>query len=122
MFGSEKRLEDHLLLLLGHAFAGVVEDHAYLPRRRCFNLDTQHPALGHGLQGIGKQAIENLREQHLLADDRWNAFGREPHLDVRAFDQRFESAQRVVDGQHQIDLFVVVIDRTQRHQQLAHPA
>ncbi|MNO87460.1 hypothetical protein D3C76_788820 [compost metagenome] len=62
LFGGEKRLEDHLLLLFGHPLAGVGQDHAQVAGYRGIDLDRQHALLGHGFQCVSKQAIEYLRQ------------------------------------------------------------
>ncbi|MCY1411534.1 hypothetical protein D9M71_269220 [compost metagenome] len=122
MLGGKKRLEDHLLLLFGHALAGVGQCHSHVAGHRGIDLDRQHATLGHGFQCISKQAIEYLREQHLLADDRWHADRGETHFDVRTLDQGLKGTQGVFEGQHQVDRFTVVIHRPQRHQQFTDPA
>ncbi len=67
LLGREEWLEHHSFLLLAHALAGVAEHQLRTLPLVHADLRMQDAALGHGFQGIGKQAVENLRQLQGLA-------------------------------------------------------
>jgi hypothetical protein len=60
-------------------------DHAHLQPGCGVSISTLSTTTpGHRFEGVGKQAVEYLRQQHLLADDRRARLRVEPHLDAAA--------------------------------------
>ncbi len=78
-------------------------------------------AFVHGFQRIGQQTVEDLRQLHLLAQHHGRVWRFEQHIDPALDNLLLESHQAVVQRRHQVDRLDVVIERTQRLQQLPYP-
>ncbi|MNN55226.1 hypothetical protein D3C81_1700880 [compost metagenome] len=122
LLGREERLEHHPLLLLGHALASVAEQHDRTLAILHAYLGAQHATRRHGFNGIGKQAVENLRELQRLAGHvlQLGAFVAELH--PIACNLLGERQVGVLDGRDQVHRLGLVAGGTQRHQQVAYPA
>ncbi|MNF71603.1 hypothetical protein D3C84_535560 [compost metagenome] len=121
MLGGEKRPESHAALFFVHASAGIAHHHADVSGIRRLQNDGERAALVHGLQRVGQQTVEYLRQLHLLAQDHGRVLRLEHHLNAGLGDLLLEGHEAVVHRRHQVHRFRFIGERAQGLQQFPDP-